>query len=247
MRTKIVPISNVARLSEAGDALLRRSPGMPGMGLCFGDSGLGKTTAVAWLATRQHGVYVRARASSTPNSLLDLITRELNIASRARVSQTVDAVVDKLAETGRPLFVDEADYVVGQARLIDTLRDLHDLSSVPVILIGMAGIDRRISLSPQLSGRMAQWVKFEPSTIDDGKLLAKELCEVTVADDLVAQLHSKANGSVRNFVVGLGRIEQVARARGASTLAAGDWPRNSDFFLGAGAPRAAKPALASVN
>lgn len=236
MRFKIVPVSNVARLAEAGDALLNRAPGMPGMGLCHGASGLGKSTAIAWLATRQHGVYVRALATSTPTSLLDTICRELNIASRGRVAQTVEAIVSRLAETGRPLFVDEADYVVGQARLVDTLRDLHDLSSVPVILIGMAGIDRRISLSPQLSGRMAQWVEFKPCSQQDAKQLARELCEVAVADDLVTELHTRASGSVRNIVVGLGRIEQFARSRATQAVSLADWPRGTDFFLGP-APR----------
>jgi DNA transposition AAA+ family ATPase len=232
MRSKIVPVTNVTRLAEAGDALLNRAPGLPGMGLCWGPSGLGKTTATAWLATRQHGVFVRAMATSTPTSLLETICRELNIASRARVAQTVEAIVGKLAETGRPLFVDEADYVVQQQRLVDTLRDLHDLSSVPVILIGMQGIDRRISLSPQLSGRMAQWVEFKPATAVDARSLATQLCEVEVADDLVADLHAKTGGAVRNMVVGLGRIEQLARNRGAKALALADWPRGTDYFLG---------------
>ena len=239
MRSKIVPVTNVAHLAEAGEALLNRAPGMPGMGLCFGASGLGKTTAIAWLATRQHGVFVRARATSTPTSMLEHICRELNIASRHRTSMTVDAIVDKLTETGRPLFVDEADYVIGQQRLVDTLRDLHDLSAVPVILIGMAGIDRRISLSPQLSGRMAQWVEFKAASMEDAKLLARELCEVSVADDLVAELNTRANGSIRNIVVGLSKIEQFGRSRSASKVSLNDWPRGTDFFLGT-APRAAK-------
>lgn len=239
MRSKIVPISNVARLADAGDALLNRAPGMPGMGLCFGDSGLGKTTAIAWLATRQHGVFVRAMSTSTPTSLLESICRELHIASRNRIAHTVEAIVNELAKTGRPLFVDEADYVVQQARLIDTLRDVHDLSSVPVILIGMAGIDRRISLSPQLSGRMAQWVEFKPTHVADAKLLAKELCEVAVADDLVSELHARAVGVVRNIVVGLGKIEQHARSRGLGTMALKDWPQGDSFFLGA-SPRVAR-------
>lgn len=245
MRSKIVPIGNVMRLSEAGDALLNRAHGMPGMGLCYGPSGLGKTTGIAWLATRQHGVFVRAMATSTPTSLLETICRELNIAARGRVAQTVEAIVAKLAESGRPLFVDEADYVVEQRRLVDTLRDLHDLSSVPVILIGMAGIDRRISLSPQLSGRMAQWVEFKPCTAEDARLLARELCEVSVADDLLGELHTRAGGSVRNIVVGLSRIEQFARSRGASQMAKADWPRGGDFFLGH-APRASQ-RLQAVN
>ncbi|RPE81815.1 AAA family ATPase [Vulcaniibacterium tengchongense] len=245
MRSKIVPISNVARLAEAGEALLSRTPGMPGMGLCFGPSGRGKTTAVAWLATRQNGVFVRALATSTPTSMLETICRELNIASRGRVAQTVEAIVGKLAETGRPLFVDEADYVVEQKRLVDTLRDLHDLSSVPVILIGMAGIDRRISSSPQLSGRISQWVEFAPCSEVDARVLARELCEVSVADDLVDMLHARAAGSVRNIVVGLGRIEQFARSRSLASVAAADWPRGQDFFLG-NAPQAVKQRLQAV-
>jgi len=172
-------------------------------------------------------------ATSTPTSLLDTITRELNIAPRARVAQTVEAIVGKLAETGRPVFVDEADYIVEQKRLIDTLRDVHDLSMVPVILVGMGGIDRRISLSPQLSGRMAQWVKFEPSTVDDCRLLAKQLCEVGVDNDLADELHRRAAGSVRNITVGLARIEQHAKARNLKSVGRADWPAGADFFLGA--------------
>lgn len=245
MRSKIVPVSNVARLAEAGAALLNRAPGMPGMGLCDGPSGYGKSTAIAWLATQQHGVYVRARSVWTPTSMLDAICKELHIASRARVAQTVDAIVDKLAETGRPLFVDEADYVICKPSLIDTLRDVHDLSSVPVILIGMQGIDRRISLSPQLAGRIAQRVEFHPATADDAKLIAGQLCEVAVADDLVAELHARAGGSIRLLVVGLGRIEQFARARDSKKIAKADWPRGADFFLG-NAPRPTKQHLQAV-
>ncbi|WP_368565535.1 AAA family ATPase [Pseudoxanthomonas sp. UTMC 1351] len=233
MRSKIVPISNIKHLAEAGEALLNRAPGMPGMGLCYGASGLGKTTGIAWLATRQYGVFVRALRTSTPTSLLEAICRELHIASHNRIARTVDAIVNKLAETGRPLFVDEADYVVNQERLIDTLRDVHDLSSVPVILVGMAGIDRRISLSPQLAGRMAQWIEFKPASIEDARQLARELCEVAVADDLIAELHTRAAGSIRNIVVGLGKIEQHARNRGGSEIALADWPKTADFFLGA--------------
>lgn len=236
MRSKIVPVSNVSRLAEAGEALLNRNPGMPGMGLCYGDTGLGKSTAIAWLATRQHGVYVRAKRVDTPTSLLDAISKELNIASRARVAQTVDAIVNKLAETGRPLFVDEADYVVQQSRLVETLRDLHDLSSSPVILIGMAGIDRKISAIPQLAGRIAQWVQFQPCSAADAKLLARELCEVEVADDLVADLHAKAGGSVRNITVGLAKIEQFGRSRSRTKVELADWPRGEGYFLGHGLP-----------
>lgn len=233
MKSKIVPISNVARLAEAGEALLNRSPGMPGMGLVYGQSGLGKTTAVAWLATRQHGVFVRCLATTTPSSLIESICKELGIAKRASNVASIESIVEKLAETNRPLFVDEADYIADTKRLVETLRDIHDLASVPVILIGMGNLRRTISQREQLAGRIAQWVEFQKATQEDVKALARELAEVTVQDDLLERLHAAAAGSVRNTVVGLGKIEQFARARGMSKVSAVDWPKGADFFLGA--------------
>ena len=239
MQNKIVPVGNVMRMAEACRALLARAAGMPGMGLCFGASGLGKTTAVAWLAVREHGVYVRARATSTPTSLLDQIGKELGLALKQRVDLKVDAIVEKLAQTGRPLFIDEADYVVGkdgENRLSNTVRDLHDLSTVPVILIGMGQIDRRINNSPQLAGRMAQVVEFQLCTPADARKLADELCEVQVADDLLHSITDRAGGSIRLVTVGLARVEQYAVKRGLKQIALADWPKGEAFFLGDGMP-----------
>ncbi len=234
MRSKIVPISNVARLAEAGEALLNRTAGMPGMGLVYGASGLGKTTGVAWLATRQHGVFVRALATTTPSSLVGSICKELDINRSASNVDTIERIVEKLAESERPLFIDEADYIANQSRLVETLRDIHDLASVPVILIGMKNLRKTISTRDQLAGRIAQWVEFQPATLDDVRTLARDLPEVEVADDLVQRLAEATKGTVRLVVVGLGRIEQFARARGLHKISAADWPKGADFFMGAG-------------
>ena len=67
-----------------------------------------------------------------------------------------------------------------------------------------------------------------------------------IADDLVDQLHARACGSVRNIVVGLGRIEQIARGRGVTAMSAGDWPRGQEFFLG-NAPKAVTQKLTAVS
>ncbi len=245
MRTKIVPISNIARLSDAANALVNRSNGMPGMGLVEGQTGYGKTTAVAWLAIRLNGVFVRALSTTTPSSLLESICKELGIGKRQGNVNAVEDIVRKLAETGRPLFIDEADYLAGKRSLIETLRDIHDLAAVPVVLIGMHGFRRKLIGLEQLTGRIAQWVEFEPSTIADAQLLANELSEVKVQADLVAKLHMAARGEVRRMVVGLNRIEQFARARGLDVIGAADWPVQSDFFIG-NAPTAKKPAIAAV-
>lgn len=246
MRSKTVGVTNIVRLSEAGNALLTSAPGLPRMGLVYSESGYGKTTALAWLATRQNGVFVRALATSTPTSLLESICKELCIAKRARNVAAVDDIVQGLWTANRPLFIDEADYLVDQKRLIETLRDIGDLAQTPVILIGMKGIERRITERPQLYNRIAQWVEFQPATFEDTQLLARELCEVTVKDDLLRQLHQQAAGVVRLVVVGLNRIEQMAKNASLAKIGQADWPSGVELLLGQGPRMAPRRGLQVV-
>lgn len=231
MKYEIVPVANVVRLSQAGNALINRSPGMPGMGLIHGHTGAGKTTAATWFITRCRGVYVRAMATSSPSSLLGNILRELDIEARGSNAQKVERIVDKLGETDRPLFVDEADYLIDDKRLVDTLRDIHDLAVVPVVLIGMAGIHRKIRGREQLSGRIAQSVEFTPATEADALAIAKALCDIKVAEDLVLDIHRKGGGSMRLLVVGLGSVEAFAKARNMKAVKLADWPKEEDYFI----------------
>ena len=79
MKNRVVPIKNIFAMREAADALLTRSQGMPGMGLIYGPTGYGKTTATTWLVNQVHGVYVRSMALWSPKTMLEAIARELDI------------------------------------------------------------------------------------------------------------------------------------------------------------------------
>lgn len=230
MRYAIVPVKNIARLSTASDELLARHVGMPGMGVIYGPTGFGKTTATAWIVNQVHGVYVRCKKLSTPSSFLGSILQELEVEPAHTCAARVDQIIERLAQTGRPLFVDEADYVAESTRLTDTLRDIHDLSTVPVVLIGMEGVQRKLDRRPQFSGRLAQWVQFQPLDHGDARLVADQLCEIDVADELLDDLVEKAGGEIRRVVVGLTHIEQAARARGLDAMEAKDW--KGDYFVG---------------
>lgn len=246
MRYKIVSINNISRLQEAGDALIRRGVGFPGMGLIWGRTGYGKTTAATWMVNQVKGVYVRAWELWTPVSMLQAIAYELSLEVKGTCAQMAQAIVERLTVTRRPLFIDEADYLLSKNRLINTLRDLHDLSSVPVILIGMDGIQRRLGDNPQLTGRMAQWVEFGPADMHDARQLADKMCEIEVDDALLARMHTDSEGEVRRIVVGLQNIELEARRQGRDRLTLAEWP-DKDFFLGnAPPPRAGKTRISVV-
>lgn len=240
MKSKTVLIDNVARLHQAGEALQLRAFNMPGMGLIHGETGYGKSTAVAWFANRPsvNAVYVRALACWTPASMLEAILRKLGREPRGSCARMMGEIIEILALSQRPLFVDEADYLVESKRMTESLRDLHDMATVPVVLIGMGGIDQRLAHRKQLTGRIMQDVKFLPLSEPDAQKLATELAEVEIKPDLVAQLNRQAAGSVRLLVVGLGRIEQIAKERGKASIGAADWGRR-EFFTGE-APDAGK-------
>ncbi len=230
MKTAIAPIKNLARLAEAGDALLTRAPGTPGIGLIHGASGLGKTTAAAWLAARCDGIYVRALATWTPLSMLQAIARELEVEPGGRSSSAFARIAESLKLFPRALFIDEFDYIVENRRMTETLRDLHDITDSPVIVIGMDGIQGKIRATEQFYNRIARRVAFKEADREDCKSLAESLCEVTVTDDLLLKLHEASKGVTRLIVTGLAAIERKADALGIKKITLEDWGK-SEFFM----------------
>ncbi|ABM25751.1 prophage MuSo1, DNA transposition protein, putative [Shewanella sp. W3-18-1] len=230
MKHKIIPVKNVARLASAYQALENRPLNTPGMGLVWGDTGRGKTTATTWLINRCNGIYVRALALWNASSMLRAIAEELDLDPKGTRSALEVRVIEKLAETQRPLFIDEADHIVGNEQMMETLRDIHDLSTVPVIMIGMGQMRKKVARYAQLENRIMHWVEFSACDHEDGVTLARGMCEVEVEDDLLNELIDMTRGEVRRLVVGLAQIEDEAKVQGLLKIGKSQFKR--DFFLG---------------
>lgn len=232
MRSIIAPVKNVAALSAAYEDLAGRDSGVPGMGLVYGYTGAGKTTTVCWQMNRCNAIYVRATAAWTQSAMLGRIMSELGSEPLFRGGAAmVEYISNAMNLQARPLFVDEADYLVGDLRMLETLRDIHDLSSQPVMLIGMDGIQKRITSRKQLERRISHWVEFKPADLEDAHILARSVCEVPVSDGLLCHLHTEAKGSMGLMVVGLSRIEGRARANGWAEATEDLWD-GKRLFLG---------------
>jgi len=235
MRNRIAQTKNIEMLATASDALATRPPGAPGIGLIWGASGNGKTTACAWLSNQLNAVYTRAWPTWTPTSMLSALMQELSLKPLGRTQPMIDAIVRSLSAESRPVFIDEADYLADKPILLETLRSLHDVSSSPLILIGMRDFQRRVMHRDQLAGRISQWVEFQPADLADARVLTDEVCEIKVADDLLERLHKSSGGSMRKMVVGLARIEQFAHKKNLGKVNSHEWAERA-FSLGE-APR----------
>lgn len=143
--------------------------------------------------------------------LLEEIVAELGEAPMRRTSDLFRQVVDQLLSRSRPLMIDEADYLCYDSRVIETLRDIHDVTNSPVIFIGMDQADKKLRRYRHLYDRFSEIVKFIDLTAADVRAIADELCEARLADDAVEHIHSKSS-KFRRIIVELYKAEAVARA-----------------------------------
>ena len=223
MLNKIAQVKNVRRLSDVAAALRTRDSGVPGIGLIWGNTGFGKTTAASWFAGQQKAAYVRAFATWTPKSMLAAIAVSLGGEAKAHVSPMLAFAIETLKATQRPLLVDEGDYLVASKKLVETLRDIHDMAETPLILVGMENFKRSVTHRPQLAGRVAHWIEFGPADVEDARTLAETVCEVGIADDLLEELHKGTGGNMRGLIVGMSRIEAFAKRRRVSEVDSKQW------------------------
>lgn len=232
MKHVVAPVKNIVAAQSAFQTLSERDIGVPGMMLIHGDPGMGKTTALAWLINQVNGVFVRANATWTANSMLASVMAELGVDPMHSTARMLNHIVSKLAESGRPLFVDEANYLVHSRQMLETLRDIHDIANVPVVLCGAESIERKLPKYPQLQSRISQWVEFKSADIDDARTLIDAVSEIALSPDLLQHLWQQAKGSMRLMTVGLSRIESFARSNGLSEIDAEQWGGRQLFMGG---------------
>lgn len=224
---------NVAQASILFEALINRSPAVPGFGLMDGRPGLGKTFATLRLINSiDNGIYIRAVRLETPSTFLDRLLKELEVRERPRSRMVrFEKVVDALSFEPRVLFVDEADYYMDHPDLLEMLRDIHDLTGTTVVLVGMDKIARKISLLPQLDSRISQRYEFQPADIDDLSTMVHELFEdnIRVSDALLRKVLNETKGNYRLSAIALENIERKAQVDGLDLIDVQHW--GSDYTL----------------
>lgn len=227
MRDKIAPVKNIQRLAEQGETLRTRNPRTPGIGVISGDPGFGKSTGITWYGVRRaRAIYTRAMELWTPSAMLEAIADELGITIGRNLAKAAQQVVAGLVQQNRMLMIDEADYVVDKPRLINTIRDIHDLSQTPLIMVGMNDFKRKLRAAldqRQFADRVAFELEFQPTDFDDTRLTANELLEIEIDDELLHRVHDASEGNMRRIVVGLQRIETYFRAKGSKKATAREW------------------------
>lgn len=217
MKNIFIKTKNVKAFIALATNLKHTQKNMPKMGLVYGEPGLGKTNAILWWALKQNAIIVTAKNGMTTRWFLSELVADLGETPQYNIPALFEQATRKLVEKPRMLIIDEVDYLINESRAIETIRDLHDKTGIPVLLVGMGAVDKKLRRYKHLFDRIIDIYKFEPFNLDDVKEIITTISEVYIEDEVIEEIHKRAN-RFRQIVKILSKIEHLAKSEGYTKI-----------------------------
>ena len=217
MHKLFVKTRNVKNFIGLMNNLIDKSNEVPKMGLIYGDPGLGKTQTAVWWATNNDAVYVRAQNKMTCRWLLEKIVYELGESPSRKMADLIEQCITHLRLKPQVIIIDEVDYLINRHRIVETLRDLHDLTGVPIVLIGMQEAKTKLGKYRHLYDRISEIIEFKPFFKDDLDVIVEELSEIKITDEAKEIFFEKTN-RFRQVIKGISLLENLAKTNGLNKI-----------------------------
>ena len=217
MKKVFVKTNNVKRFITMMNNLQNRAEGVPGMALVYGEPGLGKTQTINWWAFKNSAILVRCTQLMSARWLLSEILEEMGEIYGYKISDCFKLVVRNLLVNPQIIIIDEVDYLTVDSRAVETLRDIHDKTNVPIVLVGMINAKSRLKKFNHLYDRLSEIVKFEKFSKADIKTIVQELSEVEMTDCAIRYIYTNLN-RFRQIVKVINKAEIIAKANGLNSI-----------------------------
>ncbi len=209
MRKCFIKTKNVKQFFTMMDEIQRLPSNIPKIALVYGEHGLGKSKAIQWWADKNNSAYVRATQGMTSRWLLNDIAEELSLEPYWYAQDTFELIESYLKQNPKIIIVDEVDYLIEKST-IETLRDLHDKTACPIVLVGMGSVDKKLARYPHLMDRIYKSVKFEKFDRNDIKEIVTQLTELNFTEDAIEYLSTRTN-QFRQLVKIINKIENLSK------------------------------------
>ena len=217
MKKIFVKTDNVKKFITMMNNLQNRPEGVPGMGLVYGEPGLGKTQAINWWAFKNDAILIRCNQQMTSRWLLGEILDNMGEIPSYTTSDCFNQVIKNLLIKPQAIMVDEIDYLTIDSRAVETLRDIHDRTNVPLVLIGMTSAKSRLKKFKHLYDRLSEIVKFEMFSKADIQTIVKNLSEVEMTDCAIKYIYTNIK-RFRQIVKLINKAELFAKSNGLSSI-----------------------------
>lgn len=211
-----IKTDNVLRAWEAIMQVEDVQKGQPGLCLFHGSAGRGKTVAVENYYTLNGGVYLRVWQDWTQNAFMQALCFKVTGRRVGPTQRCKEAVCESLDNDRRTLFVDEADRL--HLARIEDLRDIHDSTGCPVILVGEEELKHLIDQKSRVSSRVTAEVEFGPVSGLDISMYAEMAAGLDLGNEEAELLSKRTNGDFRLVHNGMIQLEQMAKAAQSKTV-----------------------------
>ncbi len=217
MKKIFVKTKNIKAFIALATKLQNAKTNVPKMGLVYGAPGLGKTNAILWWAIKQDAIIITAKNGMTRRWFLADLVTELGETPQRYSSDLFEQAAYKLISNPRMLIVDEVDYLASETNAVETIRDLHDRTGIPVLLVGMDTLDKKLSRYKHLFDRIVEIYHFTPFDLEDVREIVTNLSEVQINDDVIEMIYQKAN-RFRQIVKLITKFENLAQTNSYSLI-----------------------------
>jgi len=222
MNKTFIRTDNYNKVTAAVDALVHRDPSLAGLGLIYGKWGYGKTEVVEAFYGQSDTFYVRMMETWNTRRLLEEMCAIAKVGDPVyRLDRLCDQVINGFRRWGKPLFIDEADYLFNAGgRMLNIIKDVHDATRVPIILIGMESIHGKLQKHGHFFSRIlpAGIVEFQPVSTPEIIMIAKEWTGLAIGHEAAELLGRYIEGDFRYLVGYLLTLEEACRTNATGTI-----------------------------
>ena len=195
--SQFLQVANVRNLVNALAQLRTRDFGVPGLGIVIGPPGRGKTESAIWYAANKNARYILANTVWTPRWMMNdfyLLAKGLRQGPKIGTTQKAwELTLPLLEGNPEPILIDEADRLCRDIKLLEMVRDIHDRTGVPIVMIGTDVLAGRLAQHDRFWRRVTASVEFEPLSAEEIRLAVHKLAGLQL-DQAGAQaitLHTK--------------------------------------------------------
>jgi DNA transposition AAA+ family ATPase len=210
MKKIFVKTENVKKFISLVQSLKDKPDNLSKMALVYGEPGLGKSRTALWMAAQNDAIYIRCNNMMSSRWFLEELAEELGEIPRYYTADLFKQCINKLIGRPQMLIIDEIDYLASDQKAIETIRDIHDRTNIPIIFVGMTLAEKKLSRYRHLYDRVSEIVHFQSFTKSDVREIITQLSEVEVTDCAIEIIYSSSN-RFRQMVRLISKIESMAK------------------------------------
>ena len=213
MKRIFVKNTNARNFETYISKMQKRGPQESGLLLVTGRPGDGKTATLYNYAGRVNAVMLTAGVDSTPRRLMVELAEKLGIEASSNYQREIEAVI---ARNGYTIILDEAGFALAnKAACVEKLREITDKTLTLLVMVVMKHDMIKLSQPKlkQLADRISDICEFQRATLEDVQLACLQLGEVAMAPELVTHIHKVTDGSMRQVLNAICRVEETAQRR----------------------------------